>query len=207
MNRTNAKAVIGLLLLFAVSAQTANSQAKHRKASATPPCPDERAYTGKYRNWVYGFSIIIPAGLKGYWNSARCAPDEEYGCLCMGDHGRYIPLSADAHIEAFVGYEMEDGLSVRDYENEEVSRLRQEKNVEQVKVLSSKWTRIGNLKGRRFAVQFVEKNKTVVMESVIALYKGVEYQLILGTLADRFQRDRREFEKVLASWRLTPRVE
>jgi len=177
-----------------------------KKSSATEVCPDEKVYTGKYRNLAFGFSIIIPKGLKGYWNSARCAPDEKYGCVCMGDHGRYIPLSDDALIEAFVGYEMEDEWTVRDYEKESVTYLRQKQGVEQVKLLSSKWIRLGGLKGRRFVVQAVEKNKNVVEDHIIALHKGVMYELTLRTLADRQRIDSREFEKVISSWRLTPRV-
>ena len=207
MNRVNIKAAVGALLIVTILAPAAQSQAKRAKSTSTEPCPDQKAYTGKYRNWVYGFSIIIPAGLKGYWNSPRCAPDEKYGCVCMGDHGRFVPLSDDASIEAFVGYQMEDDWSVGDYENDEISDLRQKQSVEQVKVLSSRLIRLGGLKGRRFAVQFIEKNKEVVIDHVIALHKGVEYELILRTLPDRYQRDRRQFEKVIGSWRLTPRAD
>ena len=193
--------------MVAMSAPAARSQAKSAKLAPAEPCPDRKTYTGKYRNWVYGFSIIIPAGLKGYWNSARCAPDEKYGCVCMGDHGRFIPLAADASIEAFVGHQMEDEWSVRDYENDEISDLRQKQGVRRVKVLSSKWIRLERLKGKRFTVQFTEENKEIVIDHVIALHKGVEYELILRTLPDRYQRDRRQFEKVIGSWKLTPRAD
>lgn len=176
---------------------------RYRRAEV---CPDEKTYTGKYRNLAYGFSIIIPAGLKGYWNSARCALDEKLGCVCMGDHGRSIRLSDDAYIEAFVGYAMEDEWTVRQYENQAVTYLRQKQGVEQVKLLSSKWIRLRGLKGRRFVVQYVENDRSVVIDHIIALHKGVEYELILRTLADRQRIDERNFEKVVSSWRLTPRV-
>jgi hypothetical protein len=207
MKRINMRAIIGAFLIVANLASTTQSQAKRNKISSSLPCPDQKTYTGKYRNWAYGFSIIIPAGLKGYWNSARCVPDEEYGCVCMGDHGRFIPLSDDAYIEAYVDWEMESDWSGRDYENDAIYNLRLKLGVEQVKVSSSKWMRLGNLRGRRFVVQFTEKNKNVVIDHIIALYNGVEYELILRTLADRYQSDRRDFEKVIASWRLTPRRE
>ena len=210
MSRTYFKTVIGILLSVAALVPTVNSQAKLRrtrgKTAATEPCPDQKTYTGRYRNLVFGFSIVIPAGLKGYWNSARCAPDEKYGCVCMGDHGRFIPLSKDAHIEAFVGYEMEPEWSLRDYENEEVSALKKQAGLEDVKVLESRWFRLGHLKARRFTVQFVEKNNTVVRDHIIAMHQGVEYELILRTLASRSNSDKREFEKVIASWKLTPRL-
>lgn len=120
------------------------SKVGRSNSSSATVCPDQQTYTGEYRNLIYGFSIIIPRGLKGYWNSARCAPDEEYGCVCMGDHGRFIPLSDDAYVEAFVGYEMEEGWSVKDYENQEVADLKVEQGVGQVRVVSSRWVRLGD---------------------------------------------------------------
>ena len=205
MCRMYLRASIGVLLVASL-ASGGMPQARS-KAPPTEVCPDQKVYTGKYRNLVYGFSIIIPAGLKGYWNSAKCAPDERYGCVCMGDHGRFIPLSDNASIEAFVGYQMEDEWSVRDYENHKTSNLRQKQGVEQVEILSSTQIRLGRLKARRFIVRVNEENKSVVLDHIIALHKGVEYELILRTTADRYQRDLREFEKVIASWRLTPRIE
>ncbi len=169
-------------------------------------CPDERTYTGKYRNYVFGFSIIIPTGLKGYWNSARCAPDERYGCVCMGDHGRFIPLSDTSGIEAFVGWQMESEWTLRDHENHELAYLKDKQGVEQVRLLSSKYLRLGQVKAIRFVVHFNENNKSVVTDHIIALYKEVEYELILHTPADRYQKDRRVFEKLVASWKLTRRV-
>ena len=210
MSRTHFQTAIGILLSVAVLVPTVNSQAKRGKTrgrtAAAEPCPDEKTYTGKYRNIVFGFAIVIPAGLKGYWNSARCAPDEKYGCVCMGDHGRFIPLSEDAHIEAFVGYEMEPEWSLRDYETEAISALKKQAGLEDVKVLGSRWFRLGTLKARRFTVQFVEKNNTVIRDHIIALHRGVEYELILRTLASQSNRDKSEFEKVIASWKLTPRL-
>jgi hypothetical protein len=193
------------LVMVACTATAAMAQITPGKPD-TQRCPDQRSYTGKYRNYVFGFSIVIPAGLKGYWNSARCAPDEKYGCVCMGDHGRFIPLSDAAGMEAFVGWQMESEWSLRDYENDEVSYLKQKKDVKEVRVLSSKYLRLGRVKARRFIVQFSENNTSVVVDQIIALYDGVEYQLILHTLADRYDKDKALFEKLVASWKWRRRV-
>ena len=204
MTRIHLKTLPVVLLALVGFLSNANSQANRVQPGS--PCPDDKVYSGKYHNVVYGFSIVIPEGLKGYWNSARCAPDEKYGCVCMGDHGRFIPLSDEAHIEAFVSYQMESEWSVRKRETDIISDLTKQQGVEQVKVLASQWIRLRNLKARRFVVQFVEKNKSVITDNIIALHKGVEYELILRTLANRHQSDEKEFEKVIASWRLTPRM-
>jgi hypothetical protein len=124
----------------------------------------------------------------------------------MGDHGRFIPLSEQANIEAFVGYQMGPDWSVTDYETAEVSDLKQERDVEQVEVLGAKWIRLGKIRARRFIVRVTEKGRKVIIDHVIALYKGVEYELILRTLSARYLNDEQKFKKVIASWRLTPRL-
>ena len=196
----NLRSLCFVLILVACSAAPATSQTQAR------PCPDERPYPGKYRNVVFGFSIIIPAGLRGYWNSGRCAPDEKYGCVCLGDHGRVILLSDQSAIDAFVGWHMESEWTLRDYENNEVTNLKHRRGVKEVRVVGSNSIRLGRVMARRFIVQFSENNKSVVAERIIALYKGVEYQLTLHTTPERYRKDRREFDKLVASWKLTPRL-
>jgi hypothetical protein len=169
-------------------------------------CPDEVEWTRRYRNYVFGFSVVIPAGLKGYWNSARCAPDKQYGCVCMNDHGRYIPLSDDAHIEVFVGYQMESEWSVRDHERQEIFYLKTDKRNQQVNITESRWIRLGSLRGRRFEARYLRDGKPTITDHIVTLYKEVEYELIFTTSPARYDADRRQFEKVISSWRLTRRV-
>jgi len=204
MSRTHLKSLL-IFLLMVGGFPNANSQTKPRKQTPIEPCPDRKTYTGKYRNVVYGFSIVIPRGLRGHWNSARCVPDEKIGCVCMQDHGRSIPLSDNASIEALVGYEIDPEWSLRDYEREEIADIRKHPELAQMKVLRAKWIRLGRLRARRFAIQFVEKNQKVVIDHIIALHQGVEYELILRTIAARLTKDENQFAKVLASWRLTRR--
>lgn len=207
MIRTNGKTLPAILLLI-VFGQFANSHSQTTKTGGPEsPCPDDKIYTGTYRNLVYGFSIVIPAGLKGYWNSARCAPHEKYGCVCLGDHGRFIPLASDAGMEAFVGYEMESEWKAIDYEKSDISYLRNQNDVRQLTIINSDRFRLGRLNGRRFVVEFVKNNKKVIKDHVIALHRGVEYELILTTLADRYRNDKTQFEKLIASWKLARRLE
>ena len=148
---------------------------------------------------------MIPRGLKGYWNSARCAPDEKYG-VCMGDHGRFIPLSSDASIDVFVGYQMESDWSVVDHEHQAISFLTKDKDNHEFHVVHSRWFRLGRLHARRFEARFLHNDKPMVTDHIIALHQGVEYELILSTGARRYGKDKIQFEKVIASGKLTPRV-
>jgi len=202
MSRTHLKGLL-IFLLMAGGLGSANGQ-KLRKQASVGPCPDQKTYTGKYRNLAYGFSIVIPRGLRGHWNSARCVPDEKIGCVCMQDHGRFIPLADNASIEAFVGYEIDPEWSLRDYEREEISSLRKNPDLTEAKALRTKSMRLDRLRARRFAVQFVEKKQNVVIDHIIAWHQGVEYELILRTLAERLVKDEKQLARVLASWRLIP---
>jgi hypothetical protein len=150
--------------------------------------------------------MVIPRGLKGFWNSPRCAPDEKYGCVCMGDHGRFIPLSTEASIDAFVGYQMEVDWSVIEHEHQAISFLTEYEKAQHVTVVRSRWFRLGRLRARRFEARFLKNNKPMVTDHIIAVHDGVEYELILRTLPERYRKDKIQFEKVVASWRLTPRV-
>ena len=124
----------------------------------------------------------------------------------MGDHGRLIPLSNDANIDAFVGYQMEPDWSVRDHERQEISSLTDDKKTERVNVVRSRWFRLASLRARRFEARYFKNNKAMVTDHIVALHDGVEYELILVTSPDRYVADRRQFEKLIATWRLTHRV-
>jgi hypothetical protein len=189
-----------VVLLIVIGFSKANSQAERNS-----PCPDDKAYTGRYRNVAYGFSIVIPAELKGYWNSARCVPDESVGCVCMQDHGRSIPLSNDAFMEAYVGYQNDPDGTVVAEEREVIFFLKHDEKRQPVRVVRSRWFRLGSLHARRFKAQYLEDNKPMVTDHIVALHDGIEYELILVTTQERYRADRRQFETIIASWRLTPR--
>jgi hypothetical protein len=124
----------------------------------------------------------------------------------MPDHGRTIPLSDEAHIEAYAGYEIDPDLSLVDYEKDDIDFLRNEKGIERVEALGSRQAKLGVLKARRFVVRFAEKGTTMIEDEIIALGEGVEYDLNLVTPESRYEKDKRDFEKVAMSWRLIPRV-
>jgi hypothetical protein len=186
------------LLAFAAAGQ--------KPAAIKSPCPDRRGWTGTYRNYVFGFSAVIPRGLTGYWNSGPCVPDAKYGCVCFNDHGRFIPLSDDAHIDLFVGYQMEPEWSVRDHERQEIFSLKVDQHNQEIDIARSEWVRLGSLRARRFEARYLRDGKPTVTDHIVALHEQVEYELILVTSPERYEADRREFEKIISTWRLTRRV-
>lgn len=190
-----------VLLVF-----TTGIESQHKQPLQRSPCPDTRPWTGRYRNYVYGFSVVIPRGLKGYWNSARCVPDDKYGCVCMGDHGRFIPLSKDSNIDVFVGYQMESDRSVRDEENQAISYLTNEEKNEHVEIVHSRWLKLGSLNARRFVARYVRDDIPMITDHIIAIHDGVEYELILDISPNNYAKDRKYLEKLITTWKLTPRV-
>lgn len=193
--------IFAVLLLFLCVASRGIAQTKRGGESKPEPCPDRKSYTGKYINQNYGFSIIIPAGLKGYWNSAVCMPEGD-DCVCMQDHGRIIRLEEPALIEAYTGFES-FGWSLREYERNDITSLKTMKGIENFKVLSSKWSRLHKLTARRYVMSLFEKNRHLIKEVIIAIHDGIEYRLTLFTPIERYQKNRRSFEAVRRSWRLT----
>jgi hypothetical protein len=183
------------------------AQGPHQGAAAPEPCPDKAVSTGRYSNRRFGYAIVIPPGRKGVWNSGRCDADEKHGCICLGpDHGRAIPLAADAGIEVYAGYGREPNAALTDYESAAVLLIRERAGVEQAEVLSTAATRLGSLPARRFVVRIKTRQQTMIEDRVIAVHKDVEYNLTLSSPESRYQQNKREFERVITSWRLVARA-
>jgi hypothetical protein len=202
------KKILSVVLIsiqcFVININGQNRQEQNRRE----PCPDEIEWKGKYRNYSYGFSIVIPAGRKGYWNSAKCVEDEKERCICMSDHGRIIPLSEnrDDYIEAYAGYALGEDFSFPNYEKQQINYLTEQKGVYSVKLLKSKSMRLSNLKARRFVISFIEDNQTKIMDRVIAysFSRNIEYSLILNTFENNYKQHSLEFDFLINSWKLTP---
>src|SRR5664280_2598392 len=151
-------------------------------------CPDMVDTTGTYVNTSYGFSIVIPKGLRGTWNSARCVSSKG-GCACMSDHGRIIPLSTDRSdtdhwIEAYAGFATDvDDPTPGDEVESRLGWIRERSRDGSVSVLQRSDVRIGGLKGKRVVVRYYDKESNRVMvEDFVEALRGsgavdVEYSI------------------------------
>ena len=177
------------------------------------PCPDTVGWTGKYVNYSYGFSVVIPTGFKGLWNSARCVASRD-GCTCMSDHGRIIPLSAEPfeperHIEVYAGYAAD--LDEPDVKAEADKRLRWigERGREgSVSMLNQSGTTLSGLRAKRVAVRYFDTklNQWMVEDFIEALRNGdVEYSIYLRTSEKNYGNDRSVFESLVATFKLRKR--
>ena len=187
------------------------------QTEAEEPCANKKASIGEYRNLHHGFSIIIPAGLKGYWTSLACDSAQVWrpkafrrgnDCICTTDHGRRIPLATGAMIEVIAFYDpMDFEVFLPNAEHNEILALRREKDVSKVKRLRSGWFRLADVNAHRYAIQFVRDKKMFISDNVHVLYEHVAYDLSLQTMADRYETDKKLFDEIITSWRWTQRTE
>ena len=178
-------------------------------AQESATCPDQIAWKGKYRNYSYGFSIVIPVGLQGFWNSARCAKQGDE-CICMSDHGRVIPIGNHAdglerQMEAFADYGADLGNgTVSDAMTARVQSIRDSAEAHSTAVIHKWAARLGTLTARRYVVRYKDKkaNAWMIEDFAEAMGGGRRYMLYLRTPELRYAADRLKFEHMISSFRL-----
>jgi len=203
--------VLVLVLVIAANCtQTASSKQQPGNGSAPPSveqCPDTHGWTGKYENISYGFTIMIPEGYEGFWNSARCVSAED-GCTCMSDHGRIIPLSHEPyederHIEVFAshGAELEEP-TVSQAVTQNLRRVRERARRHSLIVRKRLGVTVDHVRGERVVVRYYDKSmKAWLVEDFIELLKdGDRYSLYLRTPRRKYEHDRHIFEAMVASF-------
>jgi hypothetical protein len=214
------KSIFAVLLGFAVASDPAQSgqdqSPKKSTSEKISACPDARAWTGKYQNYSYGFSIVIPQGLRGFWNSAGCIENSD-GCTCMSDHGRIIPLGSEPredeperHIEAYAGYAAHIyPVVLSEAVKSHLDRIRERSRDKSMKIRKRVRVTVAGLNGQRFVVRyFAVKSQTWMVEDFIELLRGdVEYDLYLRTPEGNYEHDQSVFDNVIASFRLTKRAQ
>jgi hypothetical protein len=177
-------------------------------------CPDERVWTGKIQNYSFGFTFIVPNGLKAYWNSARCSKDPAGGCVCMSDDGRVIPLGTkddkvdrQAEMYADNGAEL-DKLTLSEAVKEHLEMLRGDGT--KMSVAHNIASSLGGIPARRVVVKYVDKKtgRAMVEEFVLCLRKkeAISYSPYLRTPAEDYATDKPVFDAMIRSFKLRRRI-
>ncbi|MCA1619570.1 MAG: hypothetical protein LC795_09730 [Acidobacteria bacterium] len=166
----------------------------------------EAVFEGRYENYVYGYSVHLPAGMVG---AGSTPPAPQHGFGIDLDHprstvwrgvrgfpksylyvdGSYNSLEwerLDDAVNAHLSYKREDGVAVR--------------------VLSKTQTRLGDLRAVRVVARYEERGEQMVWDAVFAFGDGASpvYTLALSTPLSKYERDRPVLEEVRATWRLQP---
>jgi hypothetical protein len=167
-----------------------------------------------YQNYSYGFRIVIPQGLKGFWNSAGCIEGPD-GCTCMSDHGRIIPLGPESrqgeperHIEAYAGYAAHIfPVNLSEAVKSHLDRIRKRSRGRKMEIRKRASVSVAGLKGERIVARYLDaKSRTWMVEDFIELLRDdVEYDLYLRTPEQYYKQDQTVFDNVIASFALTRR--
>jgi hypothetical protein len=192
----------------------AQNQTDHAASvpKATEVCPDTIPSVGKYENFSYGFSVIIPDSLRGYWNGPRCVGGPG-GCTCMTDHGRIIPLNessqGERHVEIFAGYAVPDKPTVTGEVHSRLRWIKERSREGIVDVTKRTHVTVAGLRGQRAVVRYFDKtSKLWFIEDFIELLKdGVSYSLYLRTPETEYKHDRPIFDQIVATFVLTKPTE
>ena len=199
--------LLGLLFL----AGFGSAQARHMLVEDKVRCPDEIATTGYYRNYSYGFSILIPRGLKGFWNSARCVKDKQ-DCVCMGDHGRFFPVDGYSYLQIFVtAQNFETMKETVDYEVE--SRLRNHKQKNQrAEVVTRAPALLDGVRATRLTLRHqdvktggIMLDDNIICPSVDRDHVGWVYSITLATPEKLYSKRKALFYSIAKSWRFRSR--
>ncbi len=198
-----------IVVSFLQSASTQQQGEGGSPRTTDQQCPDTHGWTGKYENFSYGFSIVIPEGYEGFWNSARCVNDKKDGsCVCMSDHGRIIPLSSEPyeperHIEVYASHGAElDDPSVVEGVAHWLKYLEERSAKHTLSVREQAQIILDGVRGQRVVVRYYDKQlqKWFVEELIEVFKNGDEFTLYLRTPRDSYKHDKSIFEGVMASF-------
>ena len=153
---------IFLPLVLGLFASANSGYAQPKAKPKIVRCPDDAPTVGWYRNYSYGFSLTIPAGLKGYWNSVPCVKDENQ-CTCLNDHGLHIPISESAYLEVSANPWMAE---TRQENIDNAYRFRLEghkEKAEEVETLSRTAVRLNRIPAIRLKLRYTDTKTKVRM--------------------------------------------
>ena len=202
--------LLSLIGLSAAAARKAGQNKKEQEPSDRNTCPDTHAWTGKYKNYSYGFTIVIPKDLKAFWNSATCVSGPD-GCTCMSDHGRIIPLSAEPyeperHIEVYAGFAADlDKPTVSAEITKHLEWVRERSRDNNTEVRERSNVIVGGLKGERVVVRYYDNklNAWLIEDFIELIRRDINYSLYLRTKEENYDNDRPKFDAIISSFRLT----
>ena len=195
--------ILGLGILV----NTGHTQTTPKSVSKTVRCPDDAPTTGWYRNYSYGFSITIPLGLKGYWNSVPCAKDKN-DCVCMGDHGRQIPIRKGAYLEVVADHWIEETREESIGRVLEIGIETHKENGENAETLKRTAGWLNGFPASRLKLRYKDPKTGVRMIEEIIIcaptdreHSGEVYTIYLVTPESSYNKDIQLLGRVQRSWR------
>jgi hypothetical protein len=158
--------------------------------------PGRAKFTGRYYNFVYGYSVRIPKGLAGY-NTAPPSPQHGFGVVLSWEPRSYVYFDGS--------YNSSEAKNAKEIEEAHLKWL--EEKSAQVTGVERFNLHLGPLRARRYVARHTCKKVQgeFVEDTVIALYQGIVYSASLLTTQARYSQDRVILERMLRTWRLARR--
>lgn len=167
----------------------------------TAPVAKEQSWTGKYRNYEYGYTVRIPAGFVGL---SPASPWPQHGIKIKLTPGSEAAVYTSGYFSS-VDYSSLDAAV-----NSDVNDLR--KRSSDLEIVSRRTERLGKLRAIRVIARYKQASSGIlfVQETITAMRwskhpeDGVTYTITLVTPEQRYANDTRVFSVILRSWRLRP---
>ena len=173
--------------------------------AAAADCP-YAALRGTYRNHTHGFVVQIPAPLAGYWNSAACTPGEgSMPCICMGDHGRDLPLDGGGAITIFASFINPDGaLATALYHD--IGQFEQQHKDAELSLQEFRPMRHRGMAGYRYLAR-IEGGTTNLVREVVLLQtpSGSNVWMVIEASEVQYKKYLPAYRALMRSFRLAPR--
>jgi hypothetical protein len=193
----------------AVSPAQPRAEVSVRDTYADAPPAPERRFEHSYRNYVYGFSVSIPAGMVGS-GSTPPAPDHGFGIDLDNPHSTAWNGAAEfpkSYLYVDGSYNSVEWERLGDVAETHLRYLRE--NRRNVSVWRRKTTRLGGLSATRIVARYEEGGVEMVSDEVIAFQGDVGeatavYTLSLSTPLSKYERDRPVLEEMQKGWCLQP---
>ena len=166
----------------------------------------EVVFEGRYVNQVYGYSVRIPANMRG---AGSTPPAPQHGFGIDLDHPRSTAWKdarefPKSYLHADGSYNTLEWKRAKDAANAHLGYLRDDGG--KVLVLETTPASLGGLDAVRIFALYEEGGEQMAYDAVFAFDDdaSIVYTLALTTPLSKYKRDRPVLEEMLASWRLQP---
>jgi hypothetical protein len=167
---------------------------------------EEAVFEGRYENHVYGYSVHVPAGMRG---AGSTPPAPQHGFGIDLDHPRSTAWKdardfPKSYLYVDGSYNSLEWKRARDAANAHLGYLRDDGG--KVRVLETTPASLGGLDAVRIVALYEEGGEQMAYDAVFAFAgeASIVYTLALTTPLSKYERDRRVLEEMRASWRLQP---
>jgi hypothetical protein len=173
-------------------------------------CPANVPTEGLYKNYSFGFSVKIPSGLKGMWNSADCVKDAEDGCVCMSDHGRFIPLNETDYIQIYAAYTIDYPSSLGELVRKSFNCNQDHGDEGQFIVTDLHETKLHSFPAMSYRAEYVHDGTTRIHEELVSMGSqklGQNIMIELDTTEELYPKHLKLYKAIIQSWRPAKRNE